>query len=163
MAPDGLAMAHILVGEFLGGGQCERLLFFDGFPGTHRGAHGVHGVDGINRRGSRGLERLINRSNVPRKFLQVAAAKGERALGQSISGGGGNGRRAAHDHVADGVGGFPEMARRDDFEFVRQQSLFDQPNRVARAVKGDGAIMPGAAVDSDVHLFWNRLNQWLVK
>ena len=34
---------------------------------------------------------------------------------------------------------------------MRQQPLFDEQDGVLRAIKGDGAIMPGAAADGDVH------------
>ena len=62
-------------------------------------ANVVHRVDGINGGGPRGFERLINGFDVRGKFLQVASAKGERALRQAVGGRGADGAGAAHDHV----------------------------------------------------------------
>ena len=67
-------------------------------------------------------------------------AKGECALGQAVSGGGGDGGRAAHNHVVDGSGGFAKIFRGDNFELMREQPLFDEQDGIARTVEGDGAI-----------------------
>ena len=111
----------------------------------------VHRVDGIHGGGPRIFQNLINRLDVGGKFLQVAAAKGERALRQAVGCGGTDGAGTAHDHVGDGGGGGAEIWGGDDFEFVREQPLLDEEDGVLRAVKGDGAEMPGAALDGDVH------------
>ena len=43
-----------------------------------------------------------------------------------------------------------KVARGDDLEFVRQEPLLDEQDRVAPEVKRDCAKMAGAAVDGDV-------------
>ena len=48
-----------------------------------------------------------------------------------------------------------EIFRGDDFEFVGEEALFDEPDLIARGIKRNGAIMPGTSADGDVH--------WLVK
>ena len=144
-------MPHVFTGKFLSGGKSERLLLGNGFPGAHHGADAVHGIDRIHRCGARGFERFINNSDVPGKFSLVASAKGECALSQAISGGGGDGRRAAHNHVPDGSGGFAEIFRGDDFELMREQPLFDEQDGIACAVEGDGAVVLRAAADGDIH------------
>ena len=92
------------------------------------------------------------------KFPQIVAAKGERALRQAVSRRRADRARAADDHVADGGGGFAKIFRGDDFEFVREQSLFDEQNGISRAIKGDGAKMSRASANGDVHFFLERLN-----
>ena len=75
------------------------------------------------------------------EFRQIAPAKGQRALGQAVGRRCANCTGAAHDHVVDGRGGVAEILGGDDFEFVREQPLFDEQDGVMRAVKGDGAEM----------------------
>ncbi len=145
------------------------MLFLNALAIAHRGAHTIHRVDGINGRGPRGFERLINRVNVAAEFLQVASAKSQRALGQSIGRRRADGAGAAHDHVVNGAGGFAEIFRGDDFEFVRQQPLFDEQNRISRGIESNGAIMPGTSADVDIHaitlqqtlIFIRRILAWI--
>ena len=56
-------------------------------------------------------------------------------------------------------GGFAEIFRGNNFEFVRQQPLLDEQNGIPRAVEGDGAVMLGASADGDVHIFIKALNR----
>ena len=97
--------------------------------------------------------------NVPAKFRQITPGKSQRALGQAVSRRCANCTGAAHNHVADGTGGGAEIFGGDDFEFVREQPLFDEPDGVMRAVKGDGAAGSRAAADGDVHKFINPPNR----
>ncbi len=46
---------------------------------------------------------------------------------------------------------WPKSLEGNDAEGVWQQPLIDQPHRIARRVKGDGAEGPGAAANRDVH------------
>lgn len=148
---DRLAMLHVFAGEFLGGGEREELAFCHRLSGTHVTADVIHRVDGIHGGGPCIFQNLINRLDVGGEFLQVAAAKGKRALRQAVGGGGADGSGAAHDHVGDGGGGGAEIRGGDDLEFVREQPLLDEEDGVLCAVKGDGAEMLGAAPDGDIH------------
>ncbi len=152
MAANSLAMGHIFVGKFLGGRQGQLLLFGDGFTGAHRRADLTHGVDGINRRGPSGFERLVNGVNVTTELRQIVSAESERALGQAISRRCTNRPGAPHHHVVNGAGGFAEIFRRDNFEFVGKQALLNEQDRLSRGVEGDGAMMPGAPADGDIHM-----------
>jgi hypothetical protein len=145
------AVARVFVGEFLRGRKGERLLFLDGFGVAHDGAHAVHGVDGINGGGPGGLQRLVNGFDVVGEFFQVAPAKGARALGQAVGGGRADGSGAADNHVFNGESGLAEIARGNDFEFVRQQALLNEQHGILFGVEGDGAVMPGLAAKGDVH------------
>ncbi len=78
-------------------------------------------------------QRLINGFDVRGKFFQIVSAKGQRALREAVSRRRADGAGAAHDHVANGRGGFAEIFRGDNFEFVRQQPLLDEPDGVFRA------------------------------
>jgi len=76
---------------------------------------------------------------MPRKFRQVRATKCARALGEAIGRRGANGSGAAHNHIANGRGGFAESARSNYLEFMRQQPLLDQENGVAIGIESDRA------------------------
>jgi hypothetical protein len=93
---------------------------------------------------------------VTAKFPQIMSAKGQRALGQTIRRRRANRARAAHHHVVNGASGFVKILRGYDFEFVREQALFNEPDGVPRGIESDGAIMPGASADGDIHMFANQ-------
>ena len=85
------------------------------------------------------------------KFFQVAPAKSEGALRESVSGSCANSAGTAHDHVGNGAGGFAKVFGADDFEFVREQALFDEADGIRPVIESDRAKVCGAAVDRDVH------------
>jgi hypothetical protein len=150
-------LGRIPVGKFLRGGKGEFLLFLDGLAGAHPGAHTVHRVDGVNRRGPSGFERLANSVKVKAEFLQVASAKSQYALGQAVSRRCPNRPGTTHHHVVNGGDGLTEIFRGDDFELVGEPVLIDEQNFVPRGIEGDGAIMPGASADGDIHaITFNR-------
>jgi hypothetical protein len=62
-----------------------------------------------------------------------------------------NGSGAAHHHVADGAGGFAEIARGEDAEFMRKQALLDEQESVSFRVKRHGSIVLSVAVKLDEH------------
>jgi hypothetical protein len=73
------------------------------------------------------------------------------ALGESVGGGGRNGRCAAHDHVPDGGGGGLEIRQGDDLEAMRQEPLLDQAHRVGLRVEGDRPVMVFPAAEANFH------------
>ena len=103
--PDGFAVSHVLVGEFLRRSECERLLLLDGFARAHLGEHAKHGVHGIDSGGAGVFEGLENLRDVAGKLLHVAPAKGSRALGQSVRRRRPDGSGPTHHHVRDRAGG----------------------------------------------------------
>jgi hypothetical protein len=86
-----------------------------------------------------------------RKLFRVLAAKGSDALRQSIRGGRSDGPGAPDHHVTNGPGGILERFCSDDFEFVREQPLFDEQHLIPGFVKSDRANMAGPAADSNIH------------
>jgi hypothetical protein len=145
------AMANILVGEFLGRGQREGLLFLDGFARLHRGADQVHGIDGIHRSGAGGFQSLIDEIDVPLEFGKIASAKGVDALSQTIGCRRADGTGPADQHIANGIGGSTVVGRRNDPKIMRQQPLFNQQDAVRDRVKGDGPVMGGVIANGDKH------------
>ena len=148
---DGLAVLDVFVGELLGGRQRQRLLLRHGVAGSQDAAHLVHRVDRVHGGGPGGLEGAVDCLQVRREAFQVVAAKGARALGQTIGGGGADGAGAAHDHVADGPGRFAEVPRGHDLKPMRQKPLLDELNLVGWGIEPDGAVVFGDLSEGDVH------------
>ena len=88
--------------------------------------------------------------------MEIVSAKGARALGQSVGGGGADGPRAAHDHFPDGPRRGAEIGHGHDLELMRQQPLLDEQDGVFPGVEGNGAIVPGASFHGDIHIKWRR-------
>ena len=156
---DLFAMADVLVREFLRGGKREGLFLFDGIAAAHRRQHIVHRVDRIDSSRPRGFQGPVNGFNVGRKIFEMIATECPRALCQAVSRGGADRAGAAHDHVPDGIGRLPEIARGDDLEFVRKQALLDEQDGVFFRVKSDGPEMLFTSVESDVHVFVESLDR----
>ena len=103
---------------------------------------------------------------MPQELRQVAFPEGARALSQAIGRRGANRAGAAHDHVLNGPRGLAEVTGWDDLEFVGQEPLLDQQDRVAPDVERHGAKMPGATVDGDVQAistFIFRILLWMLR
>ena len=149
---DGGAVANVLAGKFLGGGQGQGLLLGHGGSGPQGAEDGVHGVDRVNRGRAGGLEGLINEMEMGGKPGRIAAAKSARTLGQAVGGGRANGAGAAHDHLRDGPGRGAEIGHGRDLEAVRQPPLLDQADLVAGGVESDRAEMAGAAAQANIHI-----------
>jgi hypothetical protein len=148
---DGGAVRDILLGELFGGGDAQRLLFLHRFAAFHDAPHLEHRVHRIDRRGPGLLERLQNPVEVGGELLQITTTKRLGALGQTVGGRRRDGRRAAHDHVANGARRFAEVARPEERELMREQALLDEFDDVGRGLKGDGAVMAAPAANGDLH------------
>ena len=81
-------------------------------------------------------KRVINRMN--------------HGLGEAVGSGGADRAGTANDHVFDCPRCLSEIARRDHFEFVRQEPLLDEQDRIVPGVKCHRPEMTGAAVEGDV-------------
>jgi hypothetical protein len=79
------------------------------------------------------------------------SSKGARTLSQSVCSRGGYGRGASHNHVLDGSRRVLETASCDNAEFVRKKALFNEQHGISCRVEGDGAKMPRAATEGDIH------------
>src|SRR5207247_1502589 len=98
-----------------------------------------------------GLECLEYPFDMPGETPQIPAAKGSRALRQTISGRGPDGPRSSDDHVPDGCCRGAVVRGCHHFEFMREEALLDEPHAVCRAVEGNRPIMPSLSVHGDVH------------
>ena len=145
------AMADVLVGEFLGGGEGEGLFLGDRFARGERGADLAHRVHRVNGGGPGVLQGLIDAVEVGLEGGKAPAAEGPGTLGEPVGGGGADRAGAADHHVADGGGGGPEIGGAVDLEVVREEALLDQEDFVGRFVKSDGAVVPGVPGERDVH------------
>ena len=117
----------------------------------HLTAHLIHRVDRIDGRRAGVPERLINKFDLATEFREARATEGKPALGDSVGRGCADGARAAHDHIGDGLRGGSEIRHSHDLEFMRQKPLLNELNAIRSAVEGDGAIVAGAAANSDIH------------
>ena len=87
---------------------------------------------------------------MPQESGRVASTEGARALGETVGRGGANRAGTTNDHVFDGPRGMPEVSRQDYLEFVRQEPLLDEQDRIVPGVKCHRPEMTGAAVEGDV-------------
>ncbi len=149
--PNGLAVADVVIGEFLGRGQGEGLLLGDRFARLHGGADVLHGVGRIDGSGPGGFEGLLNEIDVAQKLAQVVATKRARPLGQSISGCGADGPRSADNHIADGAGRLAIIPHGNNLEAMRQEPLLDEQDGIFSGVESNRAIVLGPAASGDIH------------
>ena len=76
---DRFTMPRIFLRKFLGGGECQCLLFRHGFATRHHAADIIHRVHRVHGGRAGFLQRGVNRFNMAGKFLAVAAVKSPRA------------------------------------------------------------------------------------
>ncbi len=150
MLAERLAVGDVVIRELPGGGQSLLLSLGHSFVG-HLRQHPAHGADRIDGGGACLSQRAVNLGQVPFKCLESAPPKGSRALSQAVGRRGADRAGSANDHVGDGAGGFAKVRSGDDFELVREQSLLDEPDAVARRVKPNGAVMPRLALVGNLH------------
>ena len=145
-----LAVGDIVIGELLGGGQSLLLSLGHGVVG-HLRQYAAHGADRIDGGGACLSERAVNLRQVSFECLESTPPKGSRALSQAVGRRGADRAGSANDHVGDGEGGIAKVRSGDDFEFVREQSLLNEPDAISRRVKPNGAVMPRLALVGNLH------------
>src|SRR5881227_3463294 len=90
------------------------------------------------------------------KGLQTGAFECSKPLRKAVSRSSSDRASPAHNHIFDRQSSFAEVFRSDDFEGMRQKTLFDQQHRIAFRIERDGAVMTSGTSDSNVHLLWGR-------
>ena len=144
------AVGDVILGELFGGGQGLLLPLGNGVAG-HLRQHPAHGVERIDGGEARLGERVVHLGQVLLERLESTPAKSPCALREPVSRRSADRARAANDHVGDGPAGFAVVGGGDDFEFMREQPLLDEPDAVARLVKPDRPVMPGLTLVGDIH------------
>src|SRR5205085_10548809 len=125
----------VFVSEMFGAGKGELLFLRDGLRAREQATNGVQRVDGIDRCWPCFGERFVNLSDVGFELREILAAKGAKALGETVGGGGSDRAGTADDHIGDGARRFLEISAAEEFKFVREQPLLNEHDFVAVRVE----------------------------